>query len=134
MRLTGYVPDHVLCSTAVRTRETWQLAESELDAQPAVRFEPEVYGASASTLLDLIRQLPPAARTVTVVGHDPAMPEAALALTADQQAPPAAVERLREKFPTAAIAVLAFSGPWSALRPGSARLVAFVTPRDMERR
>jgi phosphohistidine phosphatase len=138
MRLAGYVPDQVVCSTARRTRETWQLVEPELGSQPLVRFEPEVYGAGAADLLELIRRLPPAARTVIVVGHDPAMPEVALALTGEQTAtrrtPPAGIDRLRDKFPTAAIAVLDISGPWSALRRGSAELVAFVTPREIARR
>jgi len=139
MRLSGYVPDHVLCSTALRARETWQLAEPELGTQPPVSFEREAYEASAAELLDLIRRLPAAARTVAVVGHDPALPEVALALAADQKpshsaAPADALDRLREKFPTAAIAVLELGGPWSLLRPGSARLAAFVTPRDMGRR
>jgi phosphohistidine phosphatase len=139
MRLAGYVPDHVLCSTALRTRETWELAEPELGAQPLVRLERGVYQASAARLLDLIRRLPPAAGTVTVVGHDPAVPELALALAGDrkpsQSGPPAgALDRLREKFPTAAVAVLEFGGSWSSLRPGSARLAAYVTPREMGRR
>ena len=39
---------------------------------------------------------------------------------------------MRVKFPTAAIAVLEFSGNWADLAPGSARLSCFVTPRDLK--
>ncbi len=38
---------------------------------------------------------------------------------------------MREKFPTAAIAVLTAAGTWHDLAPGQARLAAFVTPRDL---
>jgi phosphohistidine phosphatase len=140
LRLAGCVPDHVVCSTARRARETWHLAEPELGSRPPVEFEPGVYGASAAGLLDLIRRLPPAARTVVVVGHDPGIPELALALAAGPTAsshrravpPPAPPQdRMRQKFPTAAVAVLELSGPWSRLTPGRARLAAFVTPPDM---
>jgi phosphohistidine phosphatase len=80
LRLAGCIPDHALCSTARRARDTWQLAQAELGARPATDFESGVYEACASGLLDLIRRLPPAAQTVIIVGHDPALPELALAL------------------------------------------------------
>jgi hypothetical protein len=41
-------------------------------------------------------------------------------------------ERMSAKFPTAAIAVLDFSGPWSELAPGRARLNTFVIPHDRD--
>jgi phosphohistidine phosphatase len=42
------------------------------------------------------------------------------------------LERLREKFPTAALATLTFQGSWGQLTPGGAELVAFVKPRELE--
>lgn len=131
LRMTGHAPDHVLCSTARRTQETWRLAEGELGSRPHVKFERAVYGATASTLLELLRRLPSAARTVALVGHDPGIPDLALELAAPDPADAAALERMRAKFPTAAIAVLDVNGPWSELAPGSARLASFVIPREM---
>ncbi len=131
----------MLCSTARRARDTWQLAEGEIGAQPPTSFQRAIYEASAGSLLDLVRRLPPAARTVVVVGHDPAVPDLALALArtdkgrgrrATPEGTAAPFDRMREKFPTAAIAVLEVDGPWSELAPGHARLTSFVTPRDME--
>jgi phosphohistidine phosphatase len=139
LRQADCAPDHVLCSTALRARQTWELAERELGTSPRVTFERGIYAASADGLLGLIRRLPPAAATVVVVGHDPAIPELALALTAGEASadssaagspPVTALDRLREKFPTAAIAVLESEEPWSGLVAGQARLVTFVTPRD----
>jgi len=46
-------------------------------------------------------------------------------------APPAAVERMRAKFPTAAIAVLEVTGSWRQLGPGTTHLASFVIPRDV---
>ncbi len=133
----GCVPDLVLCSTARRARETWELAQAELGASPPVRYEQAIYGASADGLLAVIRAAPAATRTVLVVGHDPALPELALCLAeggAGQQAKrqqPGDLDRVRSKFPTAALAVLAFTGPWPRLGPGGARLTDFVTPREI---
>ena len=46
-------------------------------------------------------------------------------------APPDAFERMRAKFPTAAIAVLELTGTWRQLGPGTAHLASFVIPRDV---
>ncbi|MDA8319478.1 MAG: histidine phosphatase family protein [Actinomycetota bacterium] len=136
LRQAGHIPDLVLCSTAARARQTWQLAEAEIGARSPVTFEPEVYGATADILLNLIRRLPAAARTVVVVGHDPALPELALSLAGGPggQPPPAAgadADRMRVKFPTAAMAVLEIGGGWAEVGPGAARLAGFITPRDL---
>ena len=136
LRQAGLIPDLVVCSTAARARQTWQLAEGEIGARPPVRFAPEVYGAAADSLLGLIRGLPATARVVVIVGHDPGLPELALTLAdgPDDRRSPAAVadaDRIRAKFPTAAMAVLEIAGDWADARPGGARLAGFVTPRDL---
>ena len=141
LRAADYLPDQVLCSTARRARETWQLTRDGLGANPPVNFDARVYQASAMQLLDLIRRAPPAARTLLIIGHDPAIPELAHMLAAaasparpgaeSEAASPAMFDRMRAKFPTAAIAVLEFTGNWNQLAPASARLARFVTPRDL---
>ena len=135
LRTAGHVPDRVLCSTARRARETWELAQPALGASPAVSFEDQVYGASGAALLDLAHRAPPAAKTLLVVGHDPGIPELAFLLAGAAPShgagPASTVERMRAKFPTAAVAVLEFTGNWAQLRPGAARLTSFVTPREV---
>jgi phosphohistidine phosphatase len=141
LRKAGCVPDRVLCSTARRARETWSLAEDKLHAQPQVVLEERVYGASTAELVDLARATPAQVRTLLIVGHDPAMrgltlelagadpdPDADTAASAGAQ--PGLLDLVRAKFPTAAIAVLAFTGTWPQLAPGHARLADFVTPGD----
>jgi phosphohistidine phosphatase len=131
LRAAGLVPDRVVCSTARRARETWQLAAAELDASPTVRFDQRVYGAAAGELLDLARETAPGARTLLIVGHDPAMQELTVALAGARAGDADALERVRVKFPTAAIAVIEFTGTWQGLRPQQARLTAFVVPREL---
>jgi phosphohistidine phosphatase len=128
LRESGHVPDLVLCSTARRARETWQLAEEELGAHPRTTFEDRVYGASAAELLELARQTPPGVRSLMIVGHEPSMSALTLELADDDGAAP--LDRVRTKFPTAAIAVLAFTGSWPELGPGQARLADFVMPGE----
>lgn len=143
LRKTGLLPGQVLCSTALRARETWQFAQAGLAATPPVTFDARIYEAAATDLLALIREVPPATATLLLIGHNPAMEDLALLLAAapgtaagaESAGPggagPGDLERMRSKFPTAAIAVLEFAGPWPDLAPGRARLTAFVTPRDL---
>jgi phosphohistidine phosphatase len=134
LRAVGLVPDLVLCSTARRARETWQLAQSGLGAVPPVRFDDRVYEASPAALLDLIRRESGAAETLLVVGHDPGVPGLALTLAgAGPDAYPGGgmLDRMRAKFPTATIAVFGCTGNWDGLGPGSARLACFIIPRDL---
>jgi phosphohistidine phosphatase len=121
LRGHDYRPDTVLCSTAQRTRQTWDLVAAKLGgADPAVTFEPRAYGATPHTLLYLVQELRPATRTALLIGHNPGISELASALA---EAP--------LSFPTAALAVLEFDGSWSDLEPGHASLANFVTPADL---
>jgi phosphohistidine phosphatase len=133
LRASGYVPGLVLCSTARRARETWELALRELGADPLVTYEQRVYGATAAELLALAGQTRPEIAAVLIVGHDPAMQALTLELASGQPAAGSAaeLEKVRAKFPTAAIAVLAFTGTWPGLGRGQARLEAFVRPADI---
>jgi phosphohistidine phosphatase len=125
----GYVPDVVVCSTARRTRETWELVSAGLaaaapGAAPVVRYEPRVYQATVLSLLMLVREFDPAWRTAMIVGHNPAMAELTVGLAASDAGAPYA-------FPTAAVAVLGLPGPWAEAAPGEARLVAFTVPAEL---
>ena len=144
LREAGLVPGQVLCSTARRARETWQFAQAGLAASPPVTFDVRIYAAAPADLLALIREAPPATGTLLLIGHNPAIEDLARLLAA---APGAAgpgtagprtgdshhsdLDRMRSKFPTAAIAVLRSGGTWHDLAPGRARLTAFVTPGDL---
>lgn len=138
LRAAGYVPDLVVCSTARRAAQTWDLAQSALKPAPPAVFDDRVYDADAAQLLAVIRRTPAPVRTLLVVGHDPALPGLARALAeipaasgAIGEQPAPAADRMRAKFPTAAVAAFVFRGGWDQLAPRVARLARFVTPREL---
>ena len=134
LRDKGYVPDVVLCSTARRTRDTWALMAGELGAEPPVRYEQRVYEATALSLLHLLREAGGEHQTVLLIGHNPGLIELAVGIAQMVDGPAAdPLDRVREKFPTAAVAVLDFNGEWADLIPGEARMVDFAVPRDVPR-
>jgi phosphohistidine phosphatase len=132
LRDRGYVPDAVLCSTARRTRETWDLVAPELGAKPSVCYEPRVYEATALSLLHLLREVGGENRTVMLIGHNPGLVELAVGIAQVTDGPAAKpLERARAKFPTAAVAVLELTGEWADLTPGEVRMTEFAVPREL---
>ncbi len=116
--------DLVLCSTARRAKETWDFASPALRDDPEVRLSRAIY--DASTYVPILNEEGGDASTVLLVGHNPTMHETAVALACDLDGPDGAV--LAARFPKAALAVLDFEGSWEALRPGRAKLSAFILP------
>ena len=134
LREMGFMPDRVLCSTARRTRETWRLLAPGLGADPAaISYEDQVYEAHGQTLVDLARQAEPTVSCLLIIGHNPGIQDLALLLasTPDGSTDAGLLQRATTKFPTAAVAVLAFAGDWSRLGAGRARMISFVTPSDL---
>jgi phosphohistidine phosphatase len=127
LRTHDLVPDLVVCSTARRARETWDLVAGTLGGAVEVRFDEQVYDADVPELLEVVHDLPDTAATVLLVGHNPGFHELALTLAGTGEGD--ALERLRGKFPTAAVAVLSHAGPWPVLDVGVAVLAEFAVPR-----
>ncbi|MGW0122807.1 SixA phosphatase family protein [Streptomyces sp. NPDC003327] len=124
---TGIRFDLALCSTAVRTRETWKLAVPELAERPRTVYEERLYEASLGELIALLNEVPEDVDNLLVVGHNPGMHALADALAG--QAEGDTLARMhRSGFPTSAFAVVSFAGPWKSLEHGVGRLVDFWTP------
>ncbi|WP_105972068.1 SixA phosphatase family protein [Streptomyces geranii] len=122
------LPDLALCSTAERARRTWELAAAEWDTPPPVRHDPRLYGADVPELLAVVREVPSTVETLLLVGHNPGLEELVLELAGDGTDD--ALDVVREKFPTSAIAVLAWRGTgWHDLAPGTALLTDLIVPR-----
>lgn len=123
-------PSLVLCSSARRAVETLAPLRRRLGARTRVRIERGLYLASAEVLEARLARLRASEACVLLIGHDPGLHELAVALA--ERGERAALARLREKFPTAALAVLSLEiERWRAITPGCGRLVAFETPREL---
>ncbi|MBI1238675.1 MAG: histidine phosphatase family protein [Alphaproteobacteria bacterium] len=130
----GYEPDLILCSTARRTLETLDLVMPALGRRVSVLYEEPLYLAEAKSLLERVRWVEDTVETVMIVGHNPGLEELAL-LLCGMPIEPAERERIaaiKEKFPTAALAVFTFAAKhWRTIGPGRGRLVDFKRPRDL---
>jgi phosphohistidine phosphatase len=123
------VPDLVLCSTSERTRQTLEAVCDGGVIVSDVRFDARIYDASAAHLLDLLREAPDSANTILMIGHAPGIPVLATALAQDDTGSAGALDEISRGFPTSALAILGFEGPWATLAPEMAYLRDFVVPR-----
>jgi phosphohistidine phosphatase len=129
-----YKPDIILCSTARRTVETFDALKEALGDGLNVRFEDAIYLAEPHKLRERLTWLDDDAKSAMIIGHNPGMAQLALQLTrspedADEEK---AHKRMREKFSTAALAVIKIPiKAWADLKEGKGRLADFMRPKDL---
>ncbi|KUL76763.1 MULTISPECIES: histidine phosphatase family protein [unclassified Streptomyces] len=122
------LPDLALCSTALRARQTWDLACGQWGTPPPVRHDRRLYAAGVADLLAVVHEVPPEVGTLLLVGHNPGLEDLVLGLAGDGLDD--LLEEVGTKFPTAAAAVLAWHGPgWRDLEPGTALLTDVMVAR-----
>lgn len=126
---SGIVIDLALCSTTVRTRETWKLAVHEMPHRPRTVYEERLYEASLGELIALLNETPADVESLLLIGHNPGMHAVADALAGSAEGETMA-RMTRGGFPTAAFAVIEFSGSWKGVEHGVGKLVEYWTPND----
>jgi phosphohistidine phosphatase len=115
-------PGLVICSSATRTRQTWQgvaiaIAAAEPNGgAPEVHYEQKLYDGGRTEMIDLVRAVPDDITTVLVIGHNPTVSDVSMLLRPDHGV---GADGLR----TAGLAVHAIAGSWSTCEPGAAPLL-----------
>jgi phosphohistidine phosphatase len=113
----GARPDLVLCSDAVRTRETWEILSHTWDVLPPVLFEGVLYLAESDVLLGRLRRIAPELGHVWLIGHNPGLEALAGELSGQFAG-----------LTTAARARIEFDADWRALGSAAVRRADYFTP------
>lgn len=122
-------PDLVLCSTAVRTVQTWNVLAPVLGAA-RIEMRDDLYLAEADALLEIVRALDDRAENVVLIAHNSGIEDLANELAGEGN--PDDMAAMVAKFPTSGAAVLSFeTDRWSDAAVGAARLLHFMTPRRL---
>jgi phosphohistidine phosphatase len=126
------LPDRVVVSPARRASQTWQLAGAELGGLAQAVVDERVYDNTLSDLLQVVRESPPDAWTLALVGHNPSIAELASVLD-DRRGEPAARQELAQKYPTSGVAVFELGIEWDQVDFGTGTLRQFAAPRGPSR-
>jgi phosphohistidine phosphatase len=115
-------PELVLCSPALRARQTLELFTGPAGLTMEPIYEPRIYNASARNLLEVIQETPGRVDRIMLVGHNPGLEDLFARLT----------ERV-EHLPTTALACLELKAQdWRDAATSRARLKWFVTPKGIK--
>lgn len=124
----GYVPDVVLCSSAVRTRQTLAGAFPELDTAK-VRFIDILYNGSVGDYLYEIQKVDDVNQSILMVAHNPCIYELAVLLAA--QGNDSVMQRLSEGYSPASLSVIHCEcDKWANIQPAVNVLDHLSSPMD----
>ncbi len=76
LRELGWIPDLVIASDSVRTRETWQRMQAELPRPIEERFSSTFYHGGAAAITSTCSTLTEDTSTLLVLGHNPGWEDA----------------------------------------------------------
>lgn len=124
----GLIPDQVVCSDALRTRQTcvW-VGEALGEKAPTPYLDHRLYGADATRALAVVNETEESTRCLLVIGHMPWVQALGMRLMSADSDEGAALDMAQE-YPPAGLQVFEVPGPWAELDGRDARLVSFITP------
>ena len=128
MAKNGLQPDYVVSSPAQRARQTVMLVCAEVGiGEGAIQWDRSIYQAGAVTLVNVLRESPPEARRVLMVGHNPGFEQLLQSLCVGEVPMPEDWKLM----PTAALARMRVKVPWSELGHAVAELISLTRARSL---
>lgn len=100
----GLQPDLILCSTAVRCRQTADALRRALSEDLEIQYIDELYAGGANVYRDIISSQDPALSALMVVGHNPVIEEILRETLGEE----AATKAAPAGYPAGALAVIDF--------------------------
>lgn len=123
LREAGLQPDHILCSSAVRTQETLALLKLTPETQTDLRKD--LYLAEPEKIMAALRRS--LGEVTLIIGHNPGIGMSAAEILDDLP-----TDERFHRYPTGATLVADLDiSEWKKASWGIAQLANFVVPRDL---
>lgn len=121
--------DHILCSSAARTRATLDGVFESFEDQPSVVYSQTLYQGSLGDYLAAVQGLDDDCGAVLIVGHNPVIHGLAAMLAADDGS--AGYQGLMTRYSPGSLSVLDCAcDRWADIQAGANALVEYVAPGD----
>lgn len=124
----GYTPDLVLCSPALRTKQTWEGIEAFLPCEN-VLFLDRLYNGSTGDYLYEIQQIEDKYNNILLIAHNPSIYELVILLGA--QGDERVLSRLSEGYPPGSLSIIECAcEKWADIQPAVNTLIEVKNPMD----
>ena len=111
----------VICSPAVRTRETAEIVLESAKLQIEPSFDERIYEASLGELVQIVTEIPDDNEVAIMIGHNPGFEEVQSYFTGEHR-----------RMPTCALAKIRFGDvSWKDVRAGEGSLEWFIAPKEL---
>ncbi|WP_417451991.1 SixA phosphatase family protein [Kordiimonas sp.] len=125
----GVAPDLVICSTAMRARETLERVMAAGGFDWPVQYEPALYMAGMQNIVDIVRRDAGGCKRALLVGHNPGFHNTAIELI--RTGDPDLIHALDYKYPTGTFTDIEFDEPRLAnIELSTGTLKQFLKPKD----
>ena len=122
VKINDFKLDEVLCSSANRTKETFDLCADGLNFEiNKASYQDDLYFGELETIFSLIKNLDRTWSSILIVGHNPTMHVSLEALTNSKI----------DKFPTGSLAEIVSENQWKDISLGECQLKSFIRPKEL---
>ncbi|MEM7242658.1 MAG: histidine phosphatase family protein [Pseudomonadota bacterium] len=125
LKAHGHLPDQVICSTAERCVQSWEIIGLEMESTANMTYETGLYHSSSDQIAGYVRKAK--GDTVMLLAHNPGIGDSAMRLATQ-----AADHEAFYRYPTCATTVFTFDiASWDKLEFGAGTIIAFKIPREL---
>ncbi len=122
----SYPPKQVICSSALRTRQTWNGLQAHLPSPETISTTRLLYHADLTQIIGLMKKATDS--PLLMIGHNPGIGQFAAEML--DRAPN---QSEFWRYPTCAATICRFAASsWSEVQCGTGHFIDFIFPRDLE--
>ena len=114
--------DKVLCSNAIRAKETFDLTADGFNFEiDKATYTDKLYFGDATNIIKGLRELDESLKNILIVGHNPTLHYLVELLT----------NKPIDRFTTCNLAIISYDGEWISLSPQQCRLKSLIKPKEL---